>query len=93
MDAVSQADAIASQLTEVARWAAAHGIYPSTILKAKDAIVNRDFAEGYTLLYTAVEASRAAGDPIPKEIDAMMKLCQAQIIVGMVEGLHAVSSP
>lgn len=82
---LSQADAIGRGLAHVVGWCDDRGIQPSTVAMAKQAIDERDYALAFELATRIVTASRAAGDPIPEQVEVTLRLAEGALAAQAIQ--------
>jgi hypothetical protein len=90
--ALSTIDAIGMGVAQIAGWCEKRGIAPETVDKARKLAADKDYQGALVLLADLVTKSRAAGDPIPAEVEMTLRLAEGAAAAASVEaGMRALS--
>ena len=89
---LSQVDAIGMGVAQIVGWCEKRGVEPETVASALKAAQKRDYRTALALLGDVVARSRAAGDPIPAEVEMTLRLAEGAVAAQAIEdGMRAVS--
>lgn len=89
---LSVVDAIGHGVANVVGWCDEHGVDAKTVATAKQAIADRDYATAVTMAADLVSKARAAGDPIPQDVEVTLRMAEGLIAAHAIEvGMGAVS--
>ena len=91
---LSTIDAIGMGVSRVAGWCEDRGIEPETVASAKRLADTKDYTGALALLNDLVTKARAAGDPIPADVEMTLRLAEGAMAAEAVqEGMRALSAP
>jgi hypothetical protein len=89
---LSTIDAIGMGISQIAGWCNDRGIEPETVTSALKAAQEKDYRTALALLGDAVARSRAAGDPIPADVEMTLRLAEGAVAATAIEqGMRALS--
>jgi hypothetical protein len=89
---LSTADAIGRGAAQVFGWCDERGISPEKVDAGRKAIADRDYAAAVALASELVAASRKAGDPIPEDVEVVLRLAEgAMAAQAVADGMRALS--
>jgi hypothetical protein len=92
--ALTVIDAVGRGLSQVLGWCEKRGIDPTTVRDAEQAVAEKDYGRAVELAASLVEKSRAAGDPVPEDVEVVLRLAEGAIAAQAVqEGMSAISKP
>ena len=93
---LSTVDAIGVAASRVLGWCGEHEADAGKLLRARQAVKDRDYQVAFQLAGELVQELRDRGEPVPEETEAMLRLAQgamaAQAIEGAMRALSKVQS-
>jgi hypothetical protein len=91
---LSQVDAIGIGLSRVLGWCEGHRVDGPTLERARRAAADKDYGQALALTADLVAAARAAGDPVPEDVEVTLRLAEGAVAAHAVEvGMRALSTP
>lgn len=91
---LSTVDAIGMGVAQVAGWCEDRGVEPETVASAKRLADSKDYQGALALLADVVSKARAAGDPVPADVEVTLRLAEGAAAAYAVEqGMRAISAP
>jgi hypothetical protein len=89
---LSQVDAIGSTLANAVGWCDSHGASPENVLRARQAIADKDPGSAVDVVRGMLEASAKAGEPVPPEVVALVQTVEGALAAQAIQdGMTAIS--
>jgi hypothetical protein len=89
---MSKIDAIGIAVSHAVGWCEAHGADATAVSTARKALVDRDPGTAISVIRKMLEATAAAGEPVPPELVATVELAEGLLAAkALQEGMQAIT--
>lgn len=89
---LSTVDAVGRGLSRVLGWCDDHGVDAAKLAEAKKVAESKDYQQALVMAVELVSKARAAGEPVPEDIEVMLRLAEGAMAAQAIQdGMRALS--